>query len=647
MAQLHPVAAEVLSLMFPNTRIRMADEATIKRAFGDRMVMLSNEPPDMPDDPWKVPREMYQWVPQSHPFWLTWREEAKVTGSVTAKLCLLHAQKSAKKLRLPTSMHGKEQYSTDWETFRLRQIHGRLSRDPFDMPGAVFAQWGKNHEDTACANYLHENPEWVYHERGLVMITDAMLAKRKLLDLFDGGKPFTSFPVPLGDSPDGLLVHTDPKTGETKRRGLELKTGTQFVPGAIGEFKEAAAKYPGGTFVMKSTDADSKWPVLPYPKIKEYYLQQCMFHMLALETDECMFVSWTYGGGMRSWLIKFDHRYVSMLLSILKYIYINFPQRNRQVPNDLGWSTDPAHKAFVGIYKEFLDATLRIVDTTPAHQEVPPAATKEFTEKITERPDSGYLSFLKMPEEYPPFVRMILYARALVPEADGIRWAIKYDQMDVRKSNLSVLTATPLFFFMRPIVDAAFACTAHPATVRSLYVTQSAALEAAEKLMVGCMAPMVTARFLEEETRTKEGWRGVSKFSLNPHFERDYQKAIAGEHTTSLAERMIARFTKHLPARMARFAEALAMPDCDAGWMEQMRQVAIDMCTDIQQARGAAVSPDIKKRVPSVERFVDVLEHEYWTHVPQTPETRATRRIARMAAVQLVLGCVFENLERV
>jgi len=428
----------LLGITFPNTSWRAADLDLMKGAFGDRMRGMEM-PPDLEDmDPMQIPPERYKEIPQTHPTWLAVRKKPRVTGSTVAKYAGLHDESAAKYLGLPKTMHVKTRFNEDWDLFALRETHGYLPNKSFDQPGAVFAKWGKWHEDNCLAGFLAQNPGMVHQECGLTIITDAMLRGRGVYDVFNDKKPIGPFPVQLGDSPDGLAFGVDNETGQQVRRGCEFKTGTPFIP-------KGNATYPLAEYFMRPVDS-----VKPYPKIKPYYVQQCFFHMLALETDECYFVSWTYGGGMKTWLIHFSLEYVSLLLSIIKYLYTRFVVRGERVPTDLYTTT--VDTSFRDAYKRLLVMTDLIVKTTEPCAELPGEHTRDITNKLTLCRKSAYQKFPHIPDEYPLFMKYFFYARVLCSGHPVLTWVEKYERIETRLENLMELRNTQGFEFLTPVL---------------------------------------------------------------------------------------------------------------------------------------------------------------------------------------------------
>lgn len=428
----------LLSIEFPNTAWRVVDMNLMKTAFGDRMQGMEM-PPDLEKmNPLDIPPGRYKEVPQSHPAWLALRKKPRGTGSTIAKYAGLHDIKAAKYLKLPPTMHVTTEYNEDWDLFALREKHGYLPNKSFDQPGAVFAKWGKWHEDNCLAAFLASNVGWTHQECGLTVITDDMLEKRGIYDVFNGDNPIGPFPIQLADSPDGVAYGPDRDTGEIVRRGCEFKTGTPFIP-------KSKASYPLAEFFMRAVDS-----VKPYPAVKPYYVQQCFFHMLALEVDECYFVSWTYGGGMRTWLIRFSLEYVSLLLSIIKFIYLEFVCKGKRVPTD--YFMDTKDKTLRAAYMRLLDMTNNIVSTNTEYAFVPGDQTRAITNRLSVCTSSAYQKFPNVPDEYPLFMRNFFYLRVLCCGTPVLTWVQKYEEIETRLNNLKELRSIAGFEYLSPVL---------------------------------------------------------------------------------------------------------------------------------------------------------------------------------------------------
>lgn len=433
------VIQEILSLTFPNTSWRMADDNLMKILFGGRMRTMET-PIDLQNmDPMLIPPERYKEISQGHPAWKAIRKIPRVTGSTVAKYAGMHDVEAAKYLGLPKTMHVTDMYNEDWDLFRLRLKHGYLPNIGFNQPGAVFCKWGNSHENNCLGCFLAQNPDWVHQECGLTVITDEMLQARGVYDVFDNNKPIGPFPVQLADSPDGIAFGPDPETGQTIRRACEFKTGTPFIPKNNSPFLLSE-------YFMRKVES-----VKPYPAIKPYYVQQCFFHMLSLEVDECYFVSWTYGGGMNTWILKFSVEYVSILLSIIKYVYTRFVSKGDRVPTDLYQKTTDVH--FKRTYERLLQMTDNIVKTTNPCAQLTGSETRTVTDRLTSCNRSAYQKFPYVPDEYPFFMKYFFYARIVCQGAPMLKWVQKYEEIQRRDSNMRYLATLRGFEFIQAILD--------------------------------------------------------------------------------------------------------------------------------------------------------------------------------------------------
>lgn len=546
----------VLNMRMPFLDFRGAAEPQSAEKFKSRMTLLTS--PTKYDDAWDVPKEDYALYEQTHPFWLTWREKARLTGSTIAEAVLFHVHETAKKLDLPPSMYDKEPVSEYWRMHQMRMVYGKMPRTPFGMPGAIFAAWGKRKENTAMYNFLEVFPDWHYHERGLIVITDAQLKSRRLTDHLSG-KPIESFPVELGDSPDGLLERVDTDTGESEWAALELKAPTQFLPEGDKDYT------PGAGFQMKQFRY-----TYPYPHVKAYYLPQCMFHMLALGVDKCFFVSWTYPGGMSVWEIKFSRVYVSLLLTIMRFIYEEYSSQNKLVPNDLFTiHPDPkvrqTHALLVDMTKKICESLKPVpvpdsqaekfpdyLKKRPAPEpgavplpgsqsllavgpQIPPAkkprverptptvdgwVTMTITDKLTTHTGSGYTKLRDMPEEYVPFIKMFLFGVAVFGEGLGMEWTSKYEDVAIREANIRAISRSRLFDFCDDLVTESLRGEMYRPEIRGLYVTKSAILESIEKVFAENLRSIFLAM------TDASGLKRAPK--MEDTVMEDYQREVAG-----------------------------------------------------------------------------------------------------------------------
>lgn len=430
---------ELTTMRFANTSILAANEEIVKEKYNDRRDEL-DVPENLPLNASDVPVEMYKVIPQSHPFWLAFRDDPRITGSVMAEYLLFMMKMTAPKLKIPKSMFQDEENSRIWTKLRLRIKHGSLPRDWFGQPGCTFASWGKKHELNCEVAVLDALPGWKCKESGLIIVTDDMIAKRGVYDVLNDNKPLGHFPIQLGDSPDGLLYGPDEHTGKIIYRAAEFKTGTQFLP-------LNGKKYPMCQFFMRPMDK-----MAPYDAIKSYYLPQCFMHMLALEVDECLFCSWTYNGGMNIWNIKFDLEYMSLILSMVKHLYETFILKDKDVPNNYFYNVRSARVAKA--YNKLVEMTYAKITETKPYKKVPGDMTRVGCDNVVRPgPISTYLFYPDIAPEFPPFMKLNLYALAF-ELYEKVDWVSQYEHMDTRRSNIKKILKSHFFMFSETIVKA-------------------------------------------------------------------------------------------------------------------------------------------------------------------------------------------------
>lgn len=641
----------VLKFEFPNLEYRAANETLAAKIFGPRMTKLKS--PTTYDDAWDVPKSDYCKYEQSHPFWLTWREKARMTGSVSGEAVLFHAAATAKYLDLPKSMHDHSPSSDFWRVLQLRLVHGKIPRSPFGMPASVFAMWGKIHEDTVLYNFLTVFPQWHYYECGLSIITDELLRSRNLVNQLTG-KKIVDFPIELGDSADGLLEYTDPATGQTERVALELKAPTFFIP------KDACQYTPGARF-----EKIREIYCHPYPCIKPYYLPQCMFHMLALGVDTCFFVSWTYPGGMSVWVIRFSDVYMSLLLTVMTYIHVEYSSQNKLVPNNLFDKDDgAASEEAKTMYKQLVDMTKSICDTTkplvipPEQEELfpdflknrpdpepvekpsassAPAAkrykkerptptidgwmTKAITNRISDTPTSGYTNLRNMSTGYIPLIRMFMFGVAVLGDDIGLAWTKEYEDLAIRTANIRAIAATKMYNFSSAFAEKAILGLMYRPTVRFLYEAKSAALESMEIIYADSLRAVFCAMSSPDGS------------ALDPEFPQnvmaDYQTLVAG---------IAKKYEENADTYMRDSVKGLSEVVTDeALWLARLKAFATNIATGWIAKKGTKVDKD--KTTDNIESLAELAGS-----IPATPAGEKRNWIAQVIQASLVLRILARNI---
>ena len=159
----------------------------------------------------EVPLDMRQYFPQGHPFWLEFRSEAQVTGSVSAALVGFHDLMAAKFLGVPKVMWVKGGTNEKWDDYLDRARFPGMPSTGLDPPGNFNAAGGTNKESGVIGTLLEYVPNLIVHEVGAIVINETHLAHYKNLVNVLTGERITSLPFQMVVTPDARFRLLAPK----------------------------------------------------------------------------------------------------------------------------------------------------------------------------------------------------------------------------------------------------------------------------------------------------------------------------------------------------------------------------------------------------------------------------------------------------
>jgi len=453
--------AKVFAMRFANCAYLATTTAIIAMMYPMRYVPLVS-PVDGPSDLSLVPPEDYGKYEQHSPLWYYIRGMPAATGSAIAALLGFHDQKVAIRLRLPATMHRGPGPNPNWVEYNGKLQHGFVPPPPFGVPASVFASWGTYHEPNAELGLLaFLPPEARLHECGTEQITPTNMQWGGVVDVFTG-EPMHSHPMTLRDSPDGLVTIRDPDTGAERRIAVELKCGTMVFPckGAEMEMYEYTLGNTSNSY--------------PYPMIKPYYLTQVFMHMLALKASSAYFLSLA-PSGCKIWEVAYSQRYVSLMLSLLKYLYENYTAKGIDVPT--GVAELCPDERFRKFHAELVDMTEHIVRSTSPLISFDRPYTLALTHYAADRRHTDQtVEFPSIPLSIPPFMRLVLFANTLGFH-EGVRATHDYEDLVWREANIACLTENPDYAFTRPVLRCIAEGHEFSAAVAALDPTKSKIME--------------------------------------------------------------------------------------------------------------------------------------------------------------------------
>lgn len=469
--------------------------ADVLSYFGPEVVMMMPENcKEMVVSVEQVTLAMQRYYPQDHPFWLLFREQFRLTGSISFFLMLGAGPIAAKIFKLPKQMIDQGQYEEKWIDQRMRLQHGRVPRTPMDPGGLCNCECGKTHEAAVLGAFLMRyqgDPHLKFEEVGAIHITAEMVNRRGLYNIFDDNRPFRTLPV-IMDSADGKITMTCIRSKKRCVRSYEAKSRTEFMPWWTPVFD-------GADFQHMNDPAKPEKKQQPFEKMKNYYATQaCVFHPLALETDEMLFVSHATETGVRVFLFEFNVRYASIVISFLNLIYERFASRGLDVPTDWAYHQDDPH--IRAVYDEFVRLTNEMCDNTPPYDvisgEVTLAVAREMKDPDHDT-ESVFLYYPNVPKWPAPMTLLCYHARALFPESN-LYWVGKYHALDARRANIDGICGySTLLKFAGAVAHALMENHEYQergADIMDLFVTQHELVQRAEAFVVSALALICRCR---------------------------------------------------------------------------------------------------------------------------------------------------------
>lgn len=395
-----------------------------------------------------------QWYPQDDPRWKLARSiPGMISASSLYRYLLMAHGTSGNKLGLSSGMivrpnncqlsRGGDPAWYEWE---MKMRYARFPGLPSDPISHTFMGWGSINEDNALNAAMRRwGHKYIYRDRGLVVVTPKRLQDADLkYAIHRKGQEVQDIhdlPFLLAASPDGLLE--DKETGVVIN--CEWKAATAFLPNNRG--------YKGLEFQFR----DAK----PYDKPKSYYIPQMMLQMLACDTQECKFGCWTYGNGMNVWTIKYNKRYVEIMITLLLYIHSWRTAQGESNPRNvpIGFFYDKnlgCPQEYRDLYKELEDLTLQIVNT-PMEEFIPGEYTRQVANEalgITDgRPPVPRtdIYFPNAPPQLPLYQIMNVYARYFCGTS-AFPLAPEPTHMDVRRAQVFGLADALGLRFATPVL---------------------------------------------------------------------------------------------------------------------------------------------------------------------------------------------------
>lgn len=448
---------------FPNARSYVVTQAKLEEKFKSQFFPLKckDKFEKLDKDIFKISKSDYMFIPQDDPRWLALRGMPRITGSVLAELLGFHDKQAGSYLGIPPIMYITEPHNCKWSDFAEKLKYGYVPSWPMDPPGNVACAHG-DHEENVLATLMAKIKPMQLRQVGLVIVTEKELSKFNIVNVFKNNERITSLPFELGISgdfdatvPDCVVEDEDgnPIYGEMIEVAGECKAPTPF--GAVyPQTASARVKNPGKPETLFGAEYYfKKGGAKPYEHPKEYYVPQTFGEMLALGRRANLFCSWSYGNGMTVWKIDMQERYLSLMLSVLIYLYEKFVAKGDKVPTDYFFhlADDDKAKKF---YIELLDLTKRIALESPVYLHVSGTDTRRITDEIGVSDKRTFLKFPDIPEDVmPPYQVLGMYARRLYKDFKDLKWISNSRDIDGRNKQLYMLSDTELTRFSKGIIE--------------------------------------------------------------------------------------------------------------------------------------------------------------------------------------------------
>ncbi|EFC38377.1 predicted protein [Naegleria gruberi] len=317
----------------PNVKWKALYYEDIKEIYVNRYVPLN--PPNEPID-----ENNCHLFPQRSDKWLELRSN-RITASRLSKALGFFSPAAVKMLDLSKSFlkQDKETVGTIYESILTRDELKELGMtdeeiDQLKQPSnenpkeeivkRVFMDWGSNHELNCVSTILNSHFDYdMFCETGFYIITEDRLNQvftKEDLEKYE--LSFEKLPA-LGASPDGLLQSID--TNEI-HSCVEIKCPTCFVEKYVKkEDRESGRDIPLTFSYIKKK---------PHEEVPVYYIPQMYLQMIATNTKQCYYCSWTVTQGCNMFKVEFDKDFaLEILYWIFKHYDLVKNQKKRITPD--------------------------------------------------------------------------------------------------------------------------------------------------------------------------------------------------------------------------------------------------------------------------------------------------------------------------
>lgn len=287
------------------------DEETLVNEFGKDRVKFMKTNENLPSKLSQIDKSEYKNISAKSALGAELKSLPNVLrASEVGDLVGFFDSKTAKRIKCSPQMIKQEPgINEKWSYVMESAVYPQMPNGGRDSLGNIFMMWGTHHENSGLGTFLHHNPEFSYEDQGFTFVTPQILAKANLVDCITE-EPILDLPFDLGATPDGKVTRINKATGKTETFTCEWKCPAAYLPLSNTEF-------PGISVWFNQNSG-------PYKQPKHYHIGQIMLQLLACELDESFYGSWSLLKGMTVWKFKKDTKYLSMLLTLLKHVYLKF-----------------------------------------------------------------------------------------------------------------------------------------------------------------------------------------------------------------------------------------------------------------------------------------------------------------------------------
>ncbi|KAF0983435.1 hypothetical protein FDP41_010500 [Naegleria fowleri] len=333
-------------------------------------------------------------VPQRSQRWRELRQNRLTASNISRALGFFNP-KASKKLKLSFSQNAHEQTTREMyksllsreelkTVFKMSEEEIEKLKNPIvneesydEIVKRVFTEWGSLHELNCVSTLLESDlfdQDVTFCEAGFYVITEKKLSKVfTKQELEEYQLSFEKIP-PLGASPDGLLkklnrtngtkIHQVLENGKSDHpysteeeedeffSCVEIKCPTCFVPKYVKKGALIPSR-PTFSYICKK----------PHDTIPVYYLTQMYTQMIATNTRQCYFCSWTATKGCHVFKVEFDRKYALEMLYWLSKYYQVVKYNGVDIADDYFITSER--------YLKFLEWSLKIVNNIPVEKEIP------------------------------------------------------------------------------------------------------------------------------------------------------------------------------------------------------------------------------------------------------------------------------------